>query len=66
LKFAHKYSTNVAHLHPKHQYYSNWSVEFFTQQGLDIGENTKLIMQELLTNVQHPEQGFKRCQGVLV
>ena len=65
LKFAHKYSTNVTHLHPKHQYYSNWSVEFFTQQGQEIGENTKLIMHELLTNVKHPEQGFKRCQGVL-
>lgn len=65
LKFAHKYSTNIAHLHQKHQYYSNWSVDFFTEQGQEIGENTKLIMQELLTNVKHPEQGFKRCQGVL-
>ncbi len=65
LKFAHKYSTNIAHLHPKHQYYRNWSVAFFTQQGQEIGENTKLIMQELLTKVKHPEQGFKRCQGVL-
>ncbi len=65
LKFAFKYSTNKIHLHPKHQYYSNWSDEFFKKQGINIGENTHLLIAELLGQSKHPEQGFKRCQGVL-
>jgi transposase len=65
LKFAFKYSTNKAHLHPRHQYYSNWSDDFFKNQGVKIGENTHLLMVELLGQGKHPEQGFKRCQGVL-
>lgn len=65
LKFAFKYSTNKAHLHPKHQYYSNWSDSFFKKQGIDIGQNTHLLIAELLGQGKHPEQGFKRCQGVL-
>jgi transposase len=65
LKIKHKYSTNSAHLHPKHKYYSNWSSEFFEAEGAKIGENTQLLMNQILAQSKHPEQGFKLCQGVL-
>ena len=64
-KAAHKYTTNTAHLHPNHQYYSNWSEEFFLNQGISIGQNTCVVMRQLLSQCKHPEQGFKSCQGVL-
>jgi transposase len=65
LKLAYKYTTNGTHLHPKHQYYSIWSPEFFTKQAANIGENTNILMQAILRQGKHPEQSFKRCQGVL-
>ena len=65
LKANFQYTTNAQHLHPKHQYYSNWSSDFFKTEGIKIGENTKLLMDQILAQSKHPEQGFKLCQGVL-
>jgi transposase len=62
---AHKYTTNESHLHPRHQYYSQWSVEFFTQQGQNIGSQTHQLITQIFRQCKHPEQGFKLCQGVL-
>lgn len=64
-KANYKYSTNAAHLHPKHRYYSNWSSDFFTAEGAKIGENTQLLIQQILSQCKHPEQGFKLCSGVI-
>lgn len=65
LKFAYKYTTNATHLHPKHQYYRIWSPEFFTKLATNIGSNTQVLMEAILRQGKHPEQSFKRCQGVL-
>jgi transposase len=64
-KTAHKYTTNTSHLHPNHQYYSNWSEEYFINQGISVGQNTSVLIRQLLSQCNHPEQGFKSCQGVL-
>jgi transposase len=64
-KLAHKYTTNTSHLHPNHQYYSNWSEDFFLNQGSSIGQNTAVFMRQIFVQCKHPEQGFKTCQGVL-
>jgi len=64
-KAAFRYTTNEAHLHPRHQYYKNWSEEFFTKEGGKIGENTSIFIQNVFAQSKHPEQGFKLCQGVL-
>jgi transposase len=64
-KFAYKYTTNKAHLHPKHEYFSVWSASFFEKKGVSIGQNTHLLILDILGQGKHPEQGFKRCQGVL-
>lgn len=65
IKEKFKYTTTAIHLHPKHQYYSNWSSEFFKSAGAKIGENTQLLITQILAQSKHPEQGFKLCQGVL-
>lgn len=63
---AHKYSTTASHLHPHHQYYRNWSKEFFLKEGTRIGSNTELLISQILGQSKHPEQSFKLCQGVLM
>jgi hypothetical protein len=62
----HKYSTTNSHLHPKHQYYRNWSEEHFVAEGTRIGSNTALLIHQILGRSKHPEQSFKLCQGVLM
>lgn len=61
----HRYSTNTIHLHPKHQYYSRWSKDYFEQEGLRIGPACQGLIQQIFRQSTHPEQGFKMCQGVL-
>lgn len=65
IKEKYKYTTTAMHLHPKHRYYSNWSSEFFEAEGAKVGVNTQLLINQILAQSKHPEQGFKLCQGVL-
>lgn len=64
-KANYKYTTNPAHLHPNHQYYYNWSEEFFKKESIKIGENTRLLIDQIFGQCKHPEQAYKLCQGVL-
>ena len=61
----HNYTTLKEHLHPRHQYYQSWSEEFFLDKGHQIGNQTSLLMTRIFNQVQHPEQAYKLCQGVL-
>lgn len=61
----HGYTTNEAHLHPRHQYYGMWSEEFFVKQGQRIGQQTKMMITQIFARSRHPEQAFKRSQGIL-
>ena len=62
----HRYTTNIAHLHPKHQYYNSWSEDFFLSEGIKIGSNTQRLITHIFHQCKHPEQGYKSCHGVLV
>ena len=60
-----RYTTNPSHLHPTHQYYYNWSEDFFREESIKIGENTQLLIRQIFSQVKHVEQAYKLCQGVL-
>lgn len=60
-----KYTTNALHLHPRHQYYKQWSEDFFKEKSLEIGQDTRMLIEQIFQQNKHPEQGFKTCQGVL-
>lgn len=64
-KASYKYTTNPSHLHPNHQYYSNWSEDFFKKESIKIGENTSKLISQIFTQFKHPEQAYKLCYGVL-
>ena len=61
----YRYTTNEAHLHPRHQFYQNWSQDHFIKQGMKIGPNTLRLVEQMFLQCKHPEQAFKGCQGVL-
>lgn len=65
LKAPHRYTTNECHLHPRHQYYKNWSKEHFIEKAEDIGPFTKRLIEQVFIQSKHHEQGFKLCQGLL-
>jgi transposase len=60
-----RYTTLKEHLHPHHQWFSNWSPMFFEEQADKIGINTRLAIDEILRKTAYPEQAYRSCAGVL-
>jgi transposase len=60
-----RYTTLKEHLHPDHQWYSNWSPLFFEEQADKIGANSRLAIDQILAKTAYPEQAYRSCAGVL-
>jgi transposase len=60
-----QYTTLRDHLHPQHQWLSNWSPVFFEEQAAKMGPYTVEVVQELIRLRAYPEQAYRSCAGVL-
>jgi transposase len=60
-----KHTTLSEHMPPTHKAYSEWSPERFLNWALEIGPNTRDVIQHVLTHVAHHEQGYRACLGIL-
>ncbi|KUF41312.1 LuxR family transcriptional regulator [Myroides marinus] len=59
------YTTEKEHLSSTHQYYTNWSPEFFKKQAQVHGDNVVDCVERILDNVEYPEIGYKRVMGLI-
>jgi transposase len=62
-KGAH--TTLTEHMPKSHQKYLGWTPERFLNWAEDIGSFTRELVDYLLKNKPHPEQGFRSCVGLL-
>jgi transposase len=60
-----KHTTLTDHMPPAHKAYSEWNPGRFLNWALDIGPNTRDVIQHLLNHVAHPEQSYRSCFGIL-
>jgi transposase len=60
-----RYSTQIAHMPPKHQKIGEWTEARFLRWAVEIGPQTAQLIQAILSSRQHPEQAFRSCLGVL-
>jgi transposase len=60
-----RYSTQTAHMPTKHQKAGEWSAERLVRWAGEIGPQTALLVQAILSSRQHPEQAFRACLGIL-
>ena len=60
-----KHTTLAEHMPPSHKAYSEWSPGRFLNWALDIGPNTRDVIQRLLNQGAHPEQNYRSCFGIL-
>ncbi|HHI9922136.1 TPA: IS21 family transposase [Legionella pneumophila] len=60
-----KHTTLAEHMPPAHRAYSEWSPGRFLNWALDIGPNTREVIQHVLQQAAHPEQGYRSCFGIL-
>ena len=59
------YNTNRDHLHSTHKFYSDWSPEFFKKKAGAHGKYVQLCVEQILTEVDYPEVGYKRAMGLI-
>jgi hypothetical protein len=60
-----RYSTQTAHMPPKHQKAGEWTEERLVRWAGEIGPLTAQLIQSILSSRQHPEQAFRSCLGIL-
>lgn len=60
-----RYSTQTAHMPPKHQKAGEWNAERLACWAAEIGPQTAALVQAILASRQYPEQAFRSCLGIL-
>ncbi len=48
-----------------HRRYADWTLEKLRRQATGIGPGTAMLVEVILRERTHPEQGFRSCLGIL-
>ena len=60
-----KHTTVREHMPSSHQRYADWTPERIQRQANEIGPQTSALIEIILREKTHPEQGFRACIGIL-
>jgi transposase len=60
-----RFSTQTAHMPPKHQKAGEWTGERLERWASEIGPHTAQLIHAVLSSRQLPEQAFRSCLGIL-
>ncbi len=60
-----KHTTVREHMPSSHQRYADWTPERIQRQAGEIGRNTATLIEIIVRERAHPEQGFRACVGIL-
>ena len=58
------YTTDTAHMPPRHRAYGEWTPERFIRWAGDTGPATKELVEHLLASLPQPEHGYRQCLGI--
>lgn len=59
------FTTVDAHMPAAHRAHRQWSPDRLIAWGLNIGQATGALIEQLLTQYKHPEHGYRACLGLL-
>ena len=57
--------TDPAHRPPQHAHYLEWTPERIRRWGESVGPRTGEMIAAIIAGSAHPEQSYRRCQGLL-
>jgi transposase len=60
-----KHTTVREHMPSSHQRYADWTPERIQRQANGIGPQASALIEIILREKTHPEQGFRACIGIL-
>jgi transposase len=64
-KTNNRYTTLTEHMPAHHKYYAEWNPERIKSWAEKIGEDVRIVVENIMKNSSHPEQGFRSCVGVI-
>jgi transposase len=59
------HTTVREHMPSSHRRYADWTPERLRRQAGEIGRHTAALVESILRERTHPEQGFRACVGIL-
>jgi len=62
---THRYVTDPAHMPAAHRAHAEWTPNRLIRWGEETGPSTARLIEKILTERPHPEQGFRACLGIL-
>ncbi len=65
LRGTNLYSTVPEHMPPAHQKHAEWTPERMTGWAAKIGPDAKRLVEAILAERRHHEQGYRSCLGIL-
>ena len=60
-----KHTTVREHMPSSHQRYAGWTPERIQRQADEIGPKTSALIEIIMRERTHPQQGFRACTGIL-
>jgi transposase len=60
-----KHTTVREHMPSSHKRYADWTPERLARQASEIGPQTSALVEIILRERTHPEQGFRSCIGII-
>ena len=60
-----KHTTVREHMPSSHRRYADWTPERLRRHAGEIGRHTSALVEIILRERTHPEQGFRACVGIL-
>jgi transposase len=60
-----RHTTLAEHMPSSHRRYAEWTPERITRQAGEIGRNTAALIEIILRERAHPEQGFRAAIGII-
>jgi transposase len=60
-----RHTTVSEHMPDAHRRYADWTPERLSRQAGEVGPSTSALVDIILRERRHPEQGFRACIGIL-
>lgn len=61
----HQFSTEEGHMPRNHQEQAQWTPERLLRWAAQTGPQTEALVERIMAEREHPEQGFRACMGVV-
>jgi transposase len=60
-----RHTTVREHMPSSHRRYADWTPERLMRQAAEVGRNTTTLIEVIMRERRHPEQGFRSCIGII-